>query len=186
MTSDVLSSGGAKVSTDDKGLPAVALSIKDKDTFYKVTKKVSQTSDKLLVIWLDYKDTDSYAKELAEKQAAPVKEKDKYGCGSTESRCLSAATVEQGFASDVIIKGSFTEEEVENLVTLINSGSLPTKLTEISSKTVDASFGADSLELTAKAGIIGVGLIMLVMIITYHFAGFISAIGLLFSLILLI
>ncbi len=59
MTSDVLSSGGAKVSTDDKGLPAVALTIKDKDTFYKVTKKVSQTSDQLLVIWLDYKETDS-------------------------------------------------------------------------------------------------------------------------------
>ena len=180
MTSDVLSSGGAKVSTDEKGRPAVALSIKDKDTFYKVTKQISGTSDKLIVIWLDYTDSDSYSSEaLKAQQTRNKKDEEKLGCGTANSKCLSAATVSQGFASDVIIQGSFTEEEVENLVTLINSGSLPTKLTEISSKTVDASFGADSLELTAKAGIIGVGLIMLVMIITYHFAGFISAIGLL-------
>ena len=181
MTSDVLSSGGAKVSTDENGRPAVALSIKDKDTFYKVTKQISETSDKLLVIWLDYKDTDSYYSEYLKAQQTsnetdPAK---KLGCGTANSRCLSAAKANQGYASDVIITGNFKQEEVENLVTLINSGSLPTKLTEISSKTVDASFGADSLELTAKAGIIGVGLIMLVMIITYHFAGFISAIGLL-------
>lgn len=171
MTSDVLSSGAAKVSTDEKGLPAVALSIKDKDTFYKVTKEISEGTDKLIVIWLDYDDGDSYQQEQL---------KGANGCGSTGSRCLSAAKVSQGFSSDVIIQGNFTSEEVENLVNLINSGSLPTKLTEVSSKTVSASFGADSLELTAKAGVIGVALIMLVMIIVYHFAGFIASIGLLF------
>ena len=169
MTSDVLSSGGAKVSTDEKGRPAVALSIKDKDKFYTVTKEISETSDKLIVIWLDYDNTMSYASES---------KKGENGCGSANSKCLSAATVSQGFASDVIIQGNFTIEEVENLVTLINSGSLPTKLTEISSKTVSASFGADSLKLTAKAGIVGVALIMLVMIVVYHFAGFIASIGL--------
>ena len=148
MTSDVLSSGGAKVSTDEKGRPAVALSIKDKDTFYKTTKKISETNDKLIVIWLDYSETDSYSKEaLKAQQTSKKKDEEKEGCGTKNSKCLSAATVSQGFASDVIIQGNFTEEEVENLVTLINSGSLPTKLTEISSKTVDASFGADSLKL---------------------------------------
>ncbi len=50
------------------------------------------------------------------------------------------------FASDVIIQGNFTEEEVQNLVDLINSGSLPTKLTELSSKTVGASFGDATLQ----------------------------------------
>ena len=33
MTSDVLKSGGAKIGQDEYGRPAVALSIKDKDTF---------------------------------------------------------------------------------------------------------------------------------------------------------
>ena len=118
MTSDVLG-GNAKVTQDERGKPAVSLRIKDVDTFYDVTKKVKDMKNNVIVIWLDYQeDTDRY-----------VKEKDK--CGSlSDSRCLSAATVDQAFASDVIIQGNFEEEEVENLVELINSGALPTNLEE--------------------------------------------------------
>ncbi len=167
MTSSVLSGGGASVSQDSKGRPAVSLSVKNKDKFYQVTKKISQKKENTIVIWLDYEDgVDSYSKE-------------KNNCGNKDSRCLSAATVSEGFASDVIIQGNFTEEEVSNLVDLINSGSLPTKLTEISSKTVAASFGSESLNKTFIAGIIGVVAVMATMIILYHFAGFISSVGLL-------
>ena len=90
---------------------------------------------------------------------------------------MSEATVSQGFASDVIIQGNFTEEQVENLVDLINSGSLPSKLTEISSQTVGASFGDNTLQTTFIAGVIGIVLIILFLIAVYHFAGFISAVS---------
>ena len=167
MTSDVLVAGGAKVSADSSGNPAVLLSVKDKDEFYKVTNKVKDYDNNMIVIWLDYdEDADSYASEGAM-------------CGTSESNCLSAATVSQGFASDVIIQGDFTEEEVENLVDLINSGSLPSKLTEISSQTVGASFGDSTLQTTFVAGIIGVVLIILFLIFIYHFAGVISSISML-------
>ena len=167
MTSDVLSSGGAKIGQDAAGNPAVALSVKDKDTFYDVTNRVSKmgTNKNLIVIWLDYAEgEDSYAKEGNQ-------------CGTSESNCLSAATVSQGFASDVIIQGNFTQEEVSNLVDLINSGSLPTKLSEISSNTVGASFGDRTLSTTFKAGVIAIALIILVLLLIYHFAGFISSIA---------
>ena len=167
MTSDVLSSGGAKIGQDAAGNPAVALSVKDKDTFYDVTNRVSKmgTNKNLIVIWLDYVEgEDSYAKEGNQ-------------CGTSESNCLSAATVSQGFASDVIIQGNFTQEEVSNLVDLINSGSLPTKLSEISSNTVGASFGDRTLSTTLKAGVIAIALIILVLLLIYHFAGFISSIA---------
>lgn len=166
MNSDVLVSGGAKVSQDQKGLPAVSLSINNKDEFYKVTKAISESDDNRIVIWLDFDEkTDSFEKEQAK-------------CGSlSSSRCLSVASVSQGFSSDVIIQGNFSKEEVTSLVELINSGSLPTKLTEISSKTVDASFGANTLEKTFIAGLIGVSLIIAFMIIMYRFAGFIASIG---------
>lgn len=167
MTSDVLVAGGAKVSTDSSGNPAVLLSVKDKDEFYKVTNKVKDYDQNMIVIWLDYdEEEDSYASEGAM-------------CGTDESNCLSAATVSQGFASDVIIQGSFTEDEVSNLVDLINSGSLPSKLTEISSQTVGASFGDSTLQTTFIAGIIGVILIILFLIFIYHFAGVISSISML-------
>ena len=36
MTSDVLEAGGARLTTDSNGRPAVSLAVKDKDTFYKL------------------------------------------------------------------------------------------------------------------------------------------------------
>ena len=167
MTSEVLKAGGAKISQDSAGNPAVLLTVKDKDKFYEVTSKVKDYEKNMIVIWLDYNGmTDSFAKEGNL-------------CGTSESNCLSEATVSQGFASDVIIKGNFTEDEVSNLVDLINSGSLPSKLSEISSKTVGASFGDDTLQKTLVAGIIGVLLIGVLLVAIYHFAGFVSTISML-------
>ena len=165
MSSDVLKAGGAKIGQDSAGNPAVALSVKDKDKFYEVTSEISKKDDNKIVIWLDYNDLrDSYEKEASI-------------CGTSESNCLSAASVSQGFASDVIIQGNFTQEEVSNLVDLINSGSLPSKLTEISSNTVGASFGEKTLSTTLTAGIIAIVAIAAILIVVYHFSGFISAIS---------
>ena len=172
MTSDVLG-GEARVSQDEYGHPAVSLRIKDTDTFYEVTKKVKNMTNNIMVIWLDYnEDTDSYRQELNKETVG------KGGCGSAKSHCLSAARVDRAFASDVIIQGNFTKEEVTSLVELINSGALPTKLTEVSSRTVEASFGADSLNKTLLAGIIGIAGVILIMIIIYRFSGFIASFGL--------
>ena len=167
MTSEVLKAGGAKVTTDSSGRPAVSLSVQDKDTFYKVTNAVKDYENNIIVIWLDFDEmTDSYASEGS-------------SCGSSDSNCLSAATVSQGFASDVIIQGNFTEDEAEELVDLINSGSLPSKLTEVSSKTVGASFGDNTLITTVYAGVAGVIAIIILLIAIYNFAGFISAVSIL-------
>ena len=165
MTSDVLNAGKAKIGQDDKGNPAVALSIKDTDKFYDVTKDISsrESGKNLIVIWLDYNDlTDSFSKEGNL-------------CGTSSSNCLSAATVGEAFNKDVIIQGNFTYEEVSNLVNLINSGSLPCKLEEISSNTVGASFGDQTLQTTLVAGIIAIAAIILILILIYHFAGVVSA-----------
>ena len=166
MGKEVLSSSmAAKVSKDDSGRPAVLLNVKDTDTFYNVTTEISKSSDRLIVIWLDYdSSTDSY------KTAS---------CGNFESlvdaKCLSAATVSQGFSSNVIIQGNFTEEQVQNLVDLINSGSNNVKFKEISSQTVASAFGENSLDKTKIAGVIGIALIIAFMIFVYNFNGFISS-----------
>lgn len=167
MTSDVLEAGGARLTTDANGRPAVSLAVKDKDTFYKVTNAVKDYENNVIVIWLDYNEmTDSYASEASM-------------CGTSESNCISAATVSEGFASDVIIQGNFTEDEATELVDLINSGSLPAKLTEVSSKTVGASFGDATLTTTMYAGIAGVLAIIILLIGIYNFAGIISAVSIL-------
>ena len=87
--------------------------VKDTDKFYDVTKKVKNMTNNVIVIWLDYQDGDRYVDEIS-------------NCGEGNSRCLSAARVEQAFASDVIIQGNFTKDEAKKLTDLINSRALPT------------------------------------------------------------
>ncbi|HIS38769.1 MAG TPA: protein translocase subunit SecD [Candidatus Onthousia faecavium] len=167
MTSDVLKAGGAKVTTDASGRPAVSLAVDDKDTFYKVTNAVKDYDNNIIAIWLDFDEaTDSYATEGSM-------------CGTSTSNCISAATVSSAFASDVIIEGNFTQEEAEEMVDLINSGSLPSELTEISSKTVGASFGDNTLTMTLYAGIVGVIAIIILLVGIYNFSGFLSAVSIL-------
>jgi len=162
MTADVLG-GEAKVTTDRYGRPAVSLKVKDTKKFYEVTNKVKDMTNNVIVIWLDYDENkDSYFRQQD-------------SCGSLgSSKCLSAARVEEAFASDVIIQGNFEKEEAEKLVELINSGSLKVKLTEISSRTVEATYGEESLNKTLFAGVIGIIIVLILLIILYHFVGFIA------------
>lgn len=167
MTANVLGTPGASLDYDNQtNKPVVKLNIKDNDTFYRITKNVSESDDKLITIWLDFEEGDTY---IAGE------------CGREGSKkCISAATVGEGFATNnVIIQGNFTEDEANELVDLINSGSLPTKLTEISTKTVDASFGSDTLKNVGIAGIITLVIIILIMIFFYKISGLISSICLL-------
>ena len=166
----------AKLSYDESGKPAISLQINNdkKDKFLDVTTKVSsmEQGKNILVIWYNYETgVNSY-------------EKDKDTCGDEGSVCLSAATVSQGFSSDVIITGNFEKEEAERIATSINAGSISTKLTEISSSNVNASYGKGVLSKTLLAGIVGMVIVILFMSILYKFSGFISGLNLLLYMLL--
>lgn len=168
MAADVLDSPGASLDYNETGRPVVALKIKDNDTFYHVTSAVSKSEDQLIVIWLDYDETKHSFENMKEE------------CGTSNAACISSATVRDAFSSNVVIEGNFTKEEAQELVDLINSGSLPTKLTEVSTKTVDASFGSDTLRIAAIASVITLIVITLIMTCFYRLSGFISSICLAF------
>lgn len=164
MSASVLDSPGASFDYDpETHRPVVALKIKDKDTFYNVTKRISESIDQTITIWLDYQEGDKFENAT---------------CGESSTKCISAASVKEAFTSNVIIQGNFTEEEAQTLVDLINSGSLPTKLTEIGTKTVDASYGNKTINLLLNAGIITLIIIGLILITLYRLSGIISTISL--------
>ena len=172
MDSSVLS--GAKLSYDDSGKPAISLKVKNNEKFLEATTKVSEKSsgNNIMVIWYNFENgVNSY-------------KKDKETCGNEGSMCLSAATVSQGFSTDVIITGNFEKEEAEALASSINAGSISTKLKEVSSQNVNASYGKGVLEKTFVAGLIGTILVILFMSILYKFSGFIE--GLLLILYMLL
>ena len=181
MTSSVLKPGSVKVARDpeSKSLEGymLVLEIADIDTFHKQTSIIRENND-VMVIWLDYEEgVDKFATEQAK-------------CGtSSDSRCISYASIQDELTGESVqLTGShknsegkyergFEQEEAQQLADLINSGSLPTKLEEISSRTVNASFGEDALQKTFIAGIVGIAAIMLLLIVIYRFSGFIASIG---------
>ena len=182
MDSTVLNSGKASVGYDTSKGYYISLSVKNHDKFYKATKKVSEMKDNYIVIWLDYEEGTKLVQgtNKAGNTSQGYYEENKetgenvfHACGDLDSsNCLSYAGVSQGFSDDVIIQGNFTKNEAQGLVDLINSGSMPTKLKEISSKTVSASFGENSLEKTFLAGVVGICLIALLLILVYKFFHF--------------
>ena len=165
---------GARLSYDESGKPAISLQVADKAKFLEATTEISEkeAGKNMMVIWYNFeKGVNSF-------------DKDGETCGNEGSVCLSAATVSQGFSSDVIITGNFEKEEAEQLATSINAGSISTKLSEISSQNVNASYGEGVLSKTLTAGIIGMVLVIVFMTILYKFSGFISGINLLLYMLL--
>lgn len=76
------------------------------------------------------------------------------------------------------ISGRFNIEEAKLLVKRLNSGALPVPISLISQKTVEASLGFKSIDNSFKAGLIGLFLVSLFMIIYYRLPGFLSVLSL--------
>ena len=93
-------------------------------------------------------------------------------------KCISAAHVREGLSSgSVVIEGAFSEEEAQTLVDFINSGSLPTKLTEESTpKSVSPSFGEETISKTGIAGLISFALICLILVYKYRVSGVVGSV----------
>ncbi len=77
-----------------------------------------------------------------------------------------------------VITGEFTQEEAQNLASNIKSGQLPFSLNVTEQRAVNATLGADALQKAVTAGIIGLILVILFMLIFYRLPGFMSAIAL--------
>ncbi len=77
------------------------------------------------------------------------------------------------------ISGNFKLEEVKEMVSLLNAGALPVPAQIIEENSVGPTLGFDSIEKSKIAGIIGITLVMIFMIIYYRVPGFIANIALL-------
>jgi preprotein translocase subunit SecD len=96
-----------------------------------------------------------------------------------DGEVISAPTVQQAnFTDSVQITGQFKESEARNLARVLNSGSLPVKLEVEAVQTVSPSLGKDSLRAAWIAGVVGIGLVFLFMLLYYRLLGLIVAAGL--------
>lgn len=78
-----------------------------------------------------------------------------------------------------IITGDFTSETATNLAANIKSGQLPFTLEQVELRSVSATLGETALKSSLMAGLIGLILVMLFMLLIYRLMGFVADIALL-------
>jgi len=76
------------------------------------------------------------------------------------------------------ITGGFTQEEADQLAVLIKGGALPVPVEVISRSTVGPTLGQDAIDASVEAGIIGLSLTAIFLIVVYRFVGFLAAMAL--------
>ncbi|MBO5485528.1 MAG: protein translocase subunit SecD [Eubacterium sp.] len=82
---------------------------------------------------------------------------------------------------ECVIEGGFDEfSEAEELASTLRIGALPLELTNIHDNVVGATLGSEALKSSIMAGIIGLILIIIFMIVTYRLPGVASSIALIF------
>lgn len=84
---------------------------------------------------------------------------------------LSAPYIRARLDTGGVIEGNFTEQEAKQLALQLRSGALPIPLRVESAETVGATLGQESVTLSIRAGVIGVFVVLLFMLIYYRVPG---------------
>ena len=84
------------------------------------------------------------------------------------------------------IEGVQTMEKARDLSIVLRAGALPAPLEIAESRTVGPSLGADSIAKGSRAGLIGLALVVLFMIVYYRFGGLVANIALLFDMVIIL
>jgi len=93
---------------------------------------------------------------------------------------ISIPTVNEAIKSgDAIISGKFNVKEAKLLAQRLNAGALPIPIELINQQTVGATLGQASVEKSLQAGMIGIILVAIFMIVIYRLPGILAVISLL-------
>ena len=94
---------------------------------------------------------------------------------------ISIPTVNgQIFGGRAVISGDFSIDDAKLLAQRLNAGALPVPIEIVSQQTVGATLGHVSLQASLKAGIIGLILVALFMILYYRLPGIFAVVALMF------
>ncbi len=85
-----------------------------------------------------------------------------------------AATFTPFDRSNITISGQFTEQEAQDLALVLDYGALPIELEPQESRIVSASLGTDALEAGVVAGLIGLALVAVYLLVYYRLLGLVA------------
>jgi preprotein translocase subunit SecD len=139
-----------------------------------------------LAIWLDLTQADidhwedaTYSGKVSSNYDASCLAAQTQGtvCGKFLTDPITREAITGGQAQ---ISGAFTQQSANDLATGINSGSLPVDLVALDVTQVSATLGAQSVKLSIAAGLLGLAIVVLFMIVYYRVPGLLASLALLF------
>lgn len=96
-----------------------------------------------------------------------------------DEKVISAPNVNEAINDgNAVISGSFTAEEAQELAVLLRSGALPVTFEVMEKRSIGPTLGADSLDKSLKAGVIGLIAVLIFMIGYYRLPGLIADLSL--------
>jgi preprotein translocase subunit SecD len=79
---------------------------------------------------------------------------------------------------EAVITGEFTLDQAKNLSIQLNAGALPVPIEIIEQRNIGATLGQESVQKSLQAGLIGLGMVMLFMMLIYGWLGLLANIAL--------
>ncbi len=102
-----------------------------------------------------------------------------------DGRVQSAPVVQSRITDEGTIEGQFSQQQVQDLVTVLRSGSLPAGITYLEDRAVGPSLGQDSIDQGLRAGLAGALLVVLTMLVVYRRSGINAVLALGFNILLI-
>ena len=93
-----------------------------------------------------------------------------------DGKVLMSPTVNEAiYGGNILVTGTFTQDEADTYALQLQSGALPLDLRQDKLDTISATLGDDALTTSVNAAIIGILLVMLLMILRYRLAGVLAS-----------
>jgi preprotein translocase subunit SecD len=103
-----------------------------------------------------------------------------------DNKIFSVATIQSKIEDSGRITGIGDQTSASDLALTLTSGSLPAGIVYLEERTVGPSLGADSIHDGLLAGVVGVGVVVLVMLVYYKRAGINATVALILNAIILL
>ena len=88
-----------------------------------------------------------------------------------DGRIVSAPNIHSRITDNGQIEGGFTQQQAQDLSTVLRSGALPAGITYLEERTVGPSLGRDSIQSGLRAGVVGTALVIVAMLVIYALSG---------------
>jgi len=102
-----------------------------------------------------------------------------------DGRIVSAPNIHSRITDNGQIEGGFTQQQAQDLSTVLRSGALPAGITYLEERSVGPSLGRDSIQSGLRAGVVGTSLVIIAMLAIYALSGVNAIAALLLNVLIL-